>query len=92
MPLLLPRSYTANTCKPGPESQRLCAHRNSTSLYAGPAHSGLYADRTARVKDARSEAAKDVEAYKRKKDQEFQAYEKEVSLYLSLFASFPAKG
>lgn len=35
--------------------------------------------RTARVKEARSEAAKEIEAYKKSKDEEFSANEKEHS-------------
>ena len=37
-----------------------------------------HADRTQRVKDARGEAAKEIEAYKSKQESEFQAFEKEV--------------
>jgi V-type H+-transporting ATPase subunit G len=36
------------------------------------------ADRTQRVKDARGEAAKEIEAYKAKQEAEFQQFEKEV--------------
>lgn len=35
-------------------------------------------DRAQRVKDARGEAAKEIEAYKSKQDGEFGAFEKEV--------------
>lgn len=37
-----------------------------------------YADRTQRLKDARSEAAKEIEAYKAQKEQEFKAFEASV--------------
>lgn len=36
-------------------------------------------DRVQKLKDARSEAAKEIEAYKAKKDEEFKKYESEVS-------------
>ncbi len=36
------------------------------------------ADRVQRLKDARSEAAKEIEAYKASKDQEFKAFEASV--------------
>ena len=36
------------------------------------------ADRTQRVKDARGEAAKEIEAYKAKQEAEFQQFEQEV--------------
>lgn len=39
---------------------------------------GTTTDRTQRVKDARGEAAKEIEAYKSKQESEFQAFEKEV--------------
>jgi vacuolar-type H+-ATPase subunit H len=35
-------------------------------------------DRTKRVKDARSEAQKEVEEYKKEKEDEYQKFEKEV--------------
>ena len=35
-------------------------------------------DRTKRVKDARSEAQKEIEDYKKQKEEEFKAFEKEV--------------
>lgn len=38
----------------------------------------LHTDRTKRVKDARSEAQKEIEEYRRQKDEEFKKYEKEV--------------
>jgi len=38
-------------------------------------------DRTKRVKDAKSEAQKEIEDYRKQKEQEFQSYEKEVSYY-----------
>lgn len=38
-------------------------------------------DRTKRVKDAKSEAQKEIEDYRKQKEQEFQSYEKDVSCY-----------
>lgn len=38
----------------------------------------LHTDRTKRVKDARSEAQKEIEEYRKQKDEEFKKYEKEV--------------
>lgn len=43
----------------------------------------LIADRVQKLKDARSEAAKEIEAYKAKKDEEFKKFESEVSVRLS---------
>lgn len=40
----------------------------------------LVLDRTQRLKDARSEAAKDVEAYKAQKEKELKEYESKVYL------------
>ena len=40
-------------------------------------------DRTQRVKDARSEAAKEVEAYKAQKEKDFKQFESEVSVFVS---------
>jgi V-type H+-transporting ATPase subunit G len=37
-------------------------------------------DRTQKVKDARSEAAKEIEAYKSQKEKEFKEFESEVCL------------
>lgn len=36
-------------------------------------------DRVQKLKDARSEAAKEIEAYKGRKDEEFKKFESEVS-------------
>jgi len=36
------------------------------------------ADRTKRVKDARNEAQKEIEEYRKQKDEEFKKFEKEV--------------
>ena len=53
-----------------------CRHPSDTS----PRYSDrLTADRNQRVKDARGEAAKEIEAYKAQKEEEFKAYEQEVS-------------
>lgn len=41
-----------------------------------------YKDRTKRVKDARSEAQKEIEEYKKEKEAEYQKFEKEVGLDL----------
>lgn len=38
-----------------------------------------------RLKDARSEATKEIEAYKAQKDQEFKAYEASVRMILSTY-------
>lgn len=38
----------------------------------------LHTDRTKRVKDARTEAQKEIEVYRKQKDEEFKKYEKEV--------------
>lgn len=43
-----------------------------------------HTDRTQRVKDARGEAAKEIEAYKAKQEAEFQAFEKEVGKVAAL--------
>ena len=37
-----------------------------------------FADRTKRVKDAKSEAQKEIDEYRKQKDEEFKKYEKEV--------------
>jgi V-type H+-transporting ATPase subunit G len=37
-------------------------------------------DRVQKLKDARSEAAKEIEEYKKQKEAEFNAFEKEVSV------------
>ena len=47
-------------------------------------HSSGCADRTQRLKDARSEAAKEIEAYKAQKEQEFKTYEASVRTILSI--------
>jgi V-type H+-transporting ATPase subunit G len=39
----------------------------------------LTLDRVQKLKDARSEAAKEIEAYKAKKDEEFKKFESDVS-------------
>jgi F0F1-type ATP synthase membrane subunit b/b' len=41
-----------------------------------------YEDRTKRVKDARSEAQKEIEEYKKEKEAEYQKFEKEVCMSL----------
>ena len=41
-----------------------------------------YEDRTKRVKDARSEAQKEIEEYKKEKEAEYQKFEKEVGMDL----------
>ena len=38
-------------------------------------------DRTKRVKDARTEAQKEIDEYRKEKDEEFKAFEKEVRFY-----------
>jgi len=43
-----------------------------------PKRSFVCADRTQRLKDARSEATKEIEAYKALKEKEFKAYEASV--------------
>lgn len=47
-------------------------------------HSSNCADRTQRLKDARSEATKEIEAYKTQKEREFKAYEASVRRILSI--------
>jgi len=49
-------------------------------------------DRTQKLKDARSEAAKEIESYKAKKEEEFKQYEKEVSFHFHFhpFQSSPS--
>lgn len=54
-------------------------------------HSTCCADRTQRLKDARSEAAKEIEAYKAQKEQEFKAYEASVRTILSDQYEVPSK-
>jgi len=49
---------------------------SSWSIHFG--HSPGRADRTQRLKDAHSEANKEIEAYKAQKEQEFKAYEASV--------------
>lgn len=44
----------------------------------------IVADRTKRVKEARDEAKKEIDAYKKEKDDEFKKFESEVCL------AFPA--
>lgn len=44
-------------------------------------------DRTKRVKDARSEAQKEIEEYRNQKETEFKTFEKEVSIHISLAPS-----
>lgn len=39
-------------------------------------------DRTKRVKDARSEAQKEIEEYRKEKEEEFQKFEKEVGRHI----------
>jgi len=39
----------------------------------------MIADRTKRVKDARSEAQKEIEGYRKQKEEEFKKFEAEVS-------------
>ena len=45
-----------------------------------PSTRPLTPDRTQKVKDARTEAAKEIEAYKLRKAQDFAKFEAEVSL------------
>lgn len=47
----------------------------------------LYTDRVQRLKDARSEAEKEIEEYKRMKEEEFQAFEASVCHSRYLFGS-----
>ncbi|KAL8965000.1 MAG: hypothetical protein Q9183_004089, partial [Haloplaca sp. 2 TL-2023] len=46
-------------------------------------------DRSKRVKDARSEAQKEIEDYRKSKEEEFQKFEKEVRLFSPSSAPFP---
>ena len=50
-------------------------------------HSSGCLDRTQRLKDAQSEATKEIEAYKAQKDQEFKAYEASVRTILSMLSN-----
>ena len=43
-----------------------------------------FTDRTKRVKDARSEAQKEIEDYRKQKEEEFKKFETEVRPLLSL--------
>lgn len=54
------------------QQESVCAHRHSCVTALTPL------DRTKRVKDARSEAQKEIEAYRKEKEDEFQKFEKEV--------------
>jgi hypothetical protein len=44
----------------------------------------ILVDRTQKVKDARSEAAKEVEAYKAQKEKDFKQFESAVLLFIAL--------
>lgn len=65
----------------------------SESLYVTPPsppqclpskHTKLIVDRTQKVKDARSEAQKEIEEYKKQKENEFKEFESKVGLSASL--------
>lgn len=47
-------------------------------LYCRPALTVFLTDRTKRVKDAKSEAQKEIDEYRKKKEEEFKKYESEV--------------
>lgn len=51
----------------------MCVHRYSLGRLT-------FKDRVQKLKDARSEAAKEIEQYKKQKEAEFTAFEKEVSV------------
>jgi V-type H+-transporting ATPase subunit G len=44
----------------------------------------IHADRTKRVKEARDEAKKEIDEYKKAKDNEFKKFEAEVACLLSI--------
>ena len=59
--------------------ENVCAYHNLlTHIYRSYGPKPIYTDRTKRVKDARSEAQKEIEEYRKIKDEEFKKYEKEV--------------
>jgi len=51
-------------------------------------HTKLIVDRTQKVKDARSEAQKEIEEYKKQKENEFKEFESKVGLSASLLRGF----
>lgn len=66
-------------------SESLCV-----PLYGPPAdRTKTPPDRTQKVKDARSEAQKEIEAYKKQKESEFKKFEAEVCL--PSLSSLPSK-
>ena len=46
------------------------------------AHVALSADRVQKLRDARSEASKEIEEYKKAKEEEFKAFQASVRLHL----------
>lgn len=76
-PTLLNSDYMSNTflqlenvCSLLPQYSDHVCHSYGPNLF--------HTDRTKRVKDARSEAQKEIEEYRKQKDEEFKKYEKEV--------------
>ena len=49
-------------------------------------------DRVQKLKDARSEAAKEIEEYKAKKEAEYKKFESEVCLYVHKYGPIGDKG
>ena len=49
-------------------------------------------DRVQKLKDARSEAAKEIEEYKAKKEAEHKKFESEVCLYFHRYGAFGDEG
>jgi len=47
-------------------------------------HLALFADRVQKLRDARSEASKEIEEYKKAKEEEFKAFQASVRLHLFL--------
>ena len=72
------RECTSETCQPplggGKREQSHSRNRSHKSTDTPPVET----DRTKRVKDARSEAQKEIEDYRKQKEDEFQSFEKEV--------------
>lgn len=75
-PALLISEHISNTLL---KLENVCAYHNLlTHIYHSYGPKPIYTDRTKRVKDARSEAQKEIEEYRKLKDEEFKKYEKEV--------------
>jgi hypothetical protein len=51
-----------------------------------------FVDRVQKLKDARSEAAKEIEEYKAKKEAEYKKFESEVCLYIHIYGAIGDEG